>query len=205
MSALWGFGQDARWRRFLVSRIPPGSRVLDVATGTGLVARELEKRDCDVTGLDQSLFMAREARREGTPIVLGQAERLPFPDETFEALTFTYLLRYVDDPPATLAELARTVKPGGTIANLEFHIPPNPLWRTAWLAYTRLVMPPVGYVASREWYEAGRFLGGSISRFYREHPLESQGAWWHAAGLSDVRFRTMSLGGGVVIWGTKRG
>src|SRR5205823_4344136 len=107
-------------RRFLVSRIPPGSRVLDVATGTGMVAAELEKRGCRVVGLDQSDSMLRRAATNATPFVQGQAEQLPFADGSFDAVTFTYLMRYVDDPAATLAELGRVVRAGGTMACLEF-------------------------------------------------------------------------------------
>ena len=70
--------------------------------------------------------------------MLGRAERLPFPDETFDALTFTYLFRYVDDPAAAMRELARVVRPGGTIATLEFHVPEQPLLRAGWYAYTRV-------------------------------------------------------------------
>ena len=204
MSALWSFGQDARWRRFLVSRIPPRTRVLDVATGTGMVAAELGGRGCNVVGLDQSEAMVRKAK-DGTLFVLGQAERLPFAEASFDAVTFTYLLRYVDDPAATLAELARVLRPGGTLAFLEFFVPPNPVWRAAWLAYTRLVMPAIGRAASREWYGAGRFLGPSITGFYRSYPLEAQAAWWDEAGMEGVRYRVMSLGGGIVFWGAKRG
>jgi demethylmenaquinone methyltransferase/2-methoxy-6-polyprenyl-1,4-benzoquinol methylase len=204
MSMLWSFGQDARWRRFMVSRIPKGSRVLDVATGTGMVARELAERGCTVTGLDQAENMARQAREGGTPIVLGQAERLPFADGAFDAVTFTYLLRYVDDPAATLRELARVLTPGGTMASLEFFVPPNPLWRIAWWIYTRILMPPAGLIGSRAWFGAGRFLGPSISRFYRTYPLATQGGWWWSAGMGDVRYRTMTLGGGIVTWGIRR-
>src|SRR5438270_209895 len=89
VSAVWGFGQDARWRRFLVSRIPPGSKVLDVATGTGMVATELAKRGCTVIGLDQSEEMMRRSKHPETArFVAGQAERLPFPGESFDAVTF---------------------------------------------------------------------------------------------------------------------
>jgi demethylmenaquinone methyltransferase/2-methoxy-6-polyprenyl-1,4-benzoquinol methylase len=204
MSTLWSFGQDGRWRRFLVSRVPHGSRVLDVATGTGMVAAELTKRGCRVTGLDQSEAMVRHAR--ATPdrrFLLGQAERLPFADGSFDAVTFTYLLRYVDDPSATIAELGRVVRPGGTMASLEFNVPQSPLWRASWWLYTRLVLPATGRLASSAWYGVGRFLGPSITRFYRAHPLATQGRWWRDAGFDPVRFRTMSLGGGVVIWGVK--
>ena len=177
-----------------------------VATGTGMVAGELEKRGCRVVGLDQSEGMIRRARRaRDARFVLGQAERLPFPDATFDALTFTYLLRYVDDPGATMRELARVVKPGGTVGFLEFFVPRNPMWRAAWLAYTRTIMPAIGRVASREWYEAGRFLGPSITTYYRTYPLAAQRKWWRDAGIPDPRYRTMSLGGGVVCWGVKGG
>jgi demethylmenaquinone methyltransferase/2-methoxy-6-polyprenyl-1,4-benzoquinol methylase len=135
--------------------------------------------------------------------VLGHGERLPFPDGTFDAVMFTYLLRYVDDPSATLAELTRVLKPGGTLANLEFNLPRRPLWRALWFAYTRVALPLAGRFVSRAWYEVGRFLGPSISTFYRRYPLADQVGMWRAAGVPDVRAREMSLGGGVVIWGSK--
>src|SRR4051794_27532830 len=116
-AALLSFGQDPRWRRFLVSRVDagPGDTVLDVATGTGAVALELlRRRRCAVVGLDQSAEMLAQARRRlpgSVRLLEGDAERLPFPDESFDALTVTYLLRYVDDAGATLRELARVVRP----------------------------------------------------------------------------------------------
>src|SRR5436189_5256515 len=136
-AALLSFGQDPRWRRFLVSRLDVGPRdtVLDVATGTGAVARELVARTgCTVVGLDQSPEMLAEAQRRlpaSVTLVEGRAEQLPFPDAAFDALTFTYLLRYVDDPAATLRELARVVRPGGTIAGLEIAVT-HGLVRDAW-------------------------------------------------------------------------
>jgi len=191
----------------------PRERVLDVATGTGLVACELVRRyGCSVVGLDQSPEMLAAARvrleRDGAlagrvTLVEGEAERLPFGDREFDHLTFTYLLRYVEDPRATLAELARVVRPGGRIASLEFGVPPNPLWRSAWRLYTRVGLPALGRLASREWAQAGRFLADSIPDLYRRHPLEEIVALWRAAGIEAVQARRMSLGGGVVMWGTK--
>ena len=131
VGAALSFGQDPRWRRFLVSRLPVDEgRALDVATGTGLVAARLHERGFRVTGLDQSpemLARARERLGGRAELVEGSADALPFPDAAFDHLTFTYLLRYVDDPAATLAELARVVRPGGTIAMLEFGLPARPL------------------------------------------------------------------------------
>ena len=212
-AALLSFGQDGRWRRFLVSRVPVGREavVLDVATGTGAVARELVRhRRCSVVGIDQSpemLYAARE--RLATEVAAGrvrflegQAERLPFPNETFDGLTVTYLLRYVADPPATVRELARVVRPGGPIASLEFGLPAGPL-RPLWEAYVRAALPLAGRVLGHGWREVGDFLGESIREFYARHPLPSQRSWWRDAGVVDVSVRRMSLGGGIVTWGRR--
>jgi demethylmenaquinone methyltransferase / 2-methoxy-6-polyprenyl-1,4-benzoquinol methylase len=216
VGAATSFGQDPRWRRFMVSRlnVGPGARVLDVATGTSAVARAIVRRtDASVVGLDQSEQMVRQgigrvaaagmARR--VHFVLGHGERLPFPDASFDGLTFAYLLRYVDDVGATLQELARCVRPGGVVAGLEFHVPPKRVWHPLWLAYTRGIMPVAGRLVSRAWWDAFRFLGPSISDFYRRLPLAAQLDLWREAGLANAQARVMSLGGGVVVWGAKRG
>jgi demethylmenaquinone methyltransferase/2-methoxy-6-polyprenyl-1,4-benzoquinol methylase len=206
--AVLSLGQDPRWRRFLVSRVEagPGDRVLDVATGTGLVARELvARRGCHVVGVDQSPGMLAEARRHangGIELVEASAERLPFADGDFDALTFTYLLRYVDDPAATLAELARTVRTGGTIAGLEFGVPRGAA-RALWELYVRAGLPAAGVVVGGGWREAGSFLGGSIRSFNARWPQARLHEAWRAAGIEDVQSRRMSLGGGVVTWGRK--
>jgi demethylmenaquinone methyltransferase/2-methoxy-6-polyprenyl-1,4-benzoquinol methylase len=217
LSAILSLGQDPRWRRAMIAAIDAdrGDRVLDVATGTGLVARGLVQRyGCSVVGLDQSRDMLAGARRAlaAAPglgaridLVRGEAERLPFADGEFDHLTFTYLLRYVDDPAATLAELARVVRPGGRIACLEFGLPDPPLWRPLWRLYTRLVLPLAGRAFGAEWYEVGRFLGPSIEELYAKLPLERQVELWHVAGISAVRVRRMSLGGGVVLSGVRDG
>jgi demethylmenaquinone methyltransferase / 2-methoxy-6-polyprenyl-1,4-benzoquinol methylase len=213
LSAALSFWQDPRWRRALVSAVAPrdGDRVLDVATGTGMVAAELLGRaDCLVLGIDQSPEMlagarARFAGAEGSRVRLveGQAERLPFGDGSFDALTFTYLLRYVEDPRATMVELARVLRPGGRIASLEFGVPPWLPARAAWRAYTAIGLPALGRLASREWFEVGRFLGGSIRGFYERHPLPRIVGYWREAGLENVQVRRMSLGGGVLMSATR--
>jgi demethylmenaquinone methyltransferase/2-methoxy-6-polyprenyl-1,4-benzoquinol methylase len=188
-------------------------RVLDVAAGTGLVATELARRyRCQVVALDQSPQMLAHARSrvdrdeflaERVSIVQGEAERLPFADGEFDHLTFTYLLRYVDDPGSTLSELARVVRPGGRICSLEFAIPPNPLWRFCWRLYIHVGLPTLGRLFSREWSAAGRFLAHSIPEFYKRYPLERIIELWKTAGIEDMQVRRMSLGGGVVMWGRK--
>jgi len=206
VGAALSLGQDPLWRRFLVSRLPQdGGHVLDVATGTGLVAAELLRRGFRVTALDQSPQMLEVARRRlagRAELVEASAESLPFADASFDHLTFTYLLRYVDDPGATLAELARAVRPGGTVASLEFGVPGSPT-RPLWNLHVDVVLPLAGRLIGRGWEEAGAFLGGSIRDFWARHPLAAQLTLWREAGLHDVQVRRLSLGGGVVMWGRR--
>jgi len=207
-AAVLSLGQDSRWRRFLVSQVDAGSRatVLDVATGTGAVARELlAQKQCTVVGLDQSPEMLAEARRRLPPEVKlfeGTADSLPFPDRAFDALTFTYLLRYVPNPGATLRELARVVRPGGTIAGLEFGLPRAP-WRLLWELYVRVGLPAAGRLISPGWAQVGGFLGPNIRDFYDRWPEERLLELWVDAGIEQVRSRSLSLGGGIVTWGER--
>jgi demethylmenaquinone methyltransferase / 2-methoxy-6-polyprenyl-1,4-benzoquinol methylase len=207
VGAVLSLGQDPLWRRFLVSRLPrDGGRVLDVATGTGLVAAELRRRGFTVVGLDQSSEMLETARRrfvaDEVELVEGSAESLPFEDAQFDHLTVTYLLRYVDDPATTLAELARVVRPGGVVASLEFGVPSGPA-RPLWDIYVGAVLPLAGRALRRGWDEVGDFLGPSIRGFWTRYPLDRQLELWRAAGIEGVEARRLSLGGGVVLWGTK--
>ena len=180
--------------------------MLDVATGTGLVAAELVRRGFRVTGVDQSPEMLASARRRfgaQVELVEASAEALPFGDASFDHLTVTYLLRYVEDPATTLVELARAVRPGAVVASLEFGVPDG-LARPAWEAYVRAGLPLAGRVLRNGWSEVGDFLGDSIRSYWEAYPLERQLELWDAAGIRDVAVRRMSLGGGVVLWGRRR-
>jgi len=217
LAEVLSFGQNGRWRRAMVDQIAraPGKTVLDVASGTAGVAIQLARRTtARVIGVDLTEQMLRQgnanvaraglARQVG--LAAGRAEQLPFRDASFDALTFTYLLRYVDDPKATLAELARVVRPGAKVASLEFCVPPAPLWRAAWWVYTRAVLPLGGLATGgREWFAVGRFLGPNISRHYRKYSVSWTEQAWRDAGFTDVGSRLMSLGGGLVMWGTRSG
>jgi len=214
----WGtvlsFGQDPRWRRFLVSKIDAGptDTVLDVATGTAAVALELvRQKDCFVVGVDLTSGMLDEGRRRialaaaaaKVRLQEGDARSLPFEDGLFDALSFTYLLRYVDDPPAVLRELARVVKPGGSIAGLEFGVPGG-VWRPPWELWTQVGLPVAGRLIGDGWHEVGTFLNPSIRGFYERWPLRRLEQAWRDAGVEDVRTQRLSLGGGVVTWGHKK-
>ena len=217
LAEVLSFGQNGRWRRAMVDRVTPaagpGGLVLDVASGTAGVAIQVARRTgAAVVGVDLTEPMLRQGQdrvsRSGqgdrVRLVTGRAERLPFADGTFDALTFTYLLRYVSDPQATLAELARGVRPGGLVASLEFGVPAAAGWRTGWWLYTRLVLPAAGLVTGGpEWYRVGRFLGPDISRHYRRYPVPWTVRAWRQAGLRDVGAAAMSCGGGLVMWGTR--
>lgn len=210
---LLSFGQDPRWRAFLVSRIPAdASRVLDVATGTAAVAIELARVEPgrSVVGVDQSpeMLAAGRERIERADLTArielreGRAEALPTGDGEFDALTFTYLFRYVDDVPATLRELRRVVRPGGTIAMLEFGLP-HGIWRPLWELYVRVGLPAAGAIVSPGWREVGGFLGESIRDFWSRWPEPRLLDAWREAGFVDVTARRMSLGGGIIVWGRR--
>jgi len=206
MGAVLSFGQDPRWRRALGTAVDarPGQRVLDVATGTGLVAFELAERGASVVGLDQSeemLAVARARLGDRVTFVHGEAERLPFRDAEFDALTFTYLLRYVDDRAATMRELARVVRPGGRIGMVEFGVPSAPPLRALWRVHTRIGLPLIGRVVSAAWFEVGRFLGPSIEQLHAQEP--DLPALWRAAGIEDVHEQRPSFGAGLVMWGVR--
>jgi demethylmenaquinone methyltransferase/2-methoxy-6-polyprenyl-1,4-benzoquinol methylase len=217
LAEVLSLGQNGRWRRAMVDHIVSGSPrlILDVATGPAGVALQLASRTGgQVVGVDLTEAMIREGKanvaRAGAEkqvqVVLGKGQQLPFADATFDALTFTYLLRYVEDPAATLRELARVVRPGGTVANLEFLVPASRFWRFWWWGYTRLVLPIGGAITGgREWFTVGRFLGPNISAHYRRFPVSWTVQAWRDAGIDDVGVRTMSLGGGLVMWGSRTG
>jgi demethylmenaquinone methyltransferase/2-methoxy-6-polyprenyl-1,4-benzoquinol methylase len=214
LEELLSLHQNHRWRSAMVDAVAAGRprRVLDVATGTGGVALMLAARTgAEVTGVDLTEQMLRRgstrlraAGERRVRLAAARAEQLPFDDGAFDALTFTYLLRYVADPAATLRELARVVRPGGVVAGLEFAVPPAPVWLPAWRFYTRVVLPAAGWVAGgREWAHVGRFLGPSIEAHYQRHPLDQQVLMWREAGMVEIQVRLMSLGGGLVMHGQR--
>src|SRR3972149_980282 len=129
--------QYLRWRGFLVSQMAfrPGSLVLDVRTGTAGVAIEIaHHHDGRIVGLDVShsmlqaglLAIEKQSLDGRVQLIQGRAEHLPFPDETFDTVVFTYLLRYVQDPDATIRALSPVLEPRGELRSLSFDIPQTP-------------------------------------------------------------------------------
>ena len=206
---LLGLLQYRRWHDFLLSRLdlPPRARVLDMATGTGALALRLARRDgFRVTGADitRPMLLQAATRANGRlDLVECTAEASPFADGAFDAVVFSYLLRYVADVPATLAGLARLVRPGGTMASLDFAVPRGG-WYPLWRLYTAVGLPLGGALLSPAWRRVGAFLGPSIRGFYRHWPEERLLRLWRECGFPDARARRLSLGGAIVTWGTKR-
>ena len=205
--------QYSRWHRFLLSKLPPldGARVLDMATGTGAVALKVAQRPgARVIGADVTRPMlvqakARAAREGLSPrleLVECTAEAVPFTDGAFDAVIFTYLLRYVSDVPSTLRELARVLRPGGVMLSLDFAVP-GPMAYPLWRLYTSLVLPLGGAVLSASWMRASGFLGKSIRGFYRQWPEGRLTDLWRECGFPRVASKRLSLGGALVMWGVK--
>jgi demethylmenaquinone methyltransferase/2-methoxy-6-polyprenyl-1,4-benzoquinol methylase len=217
LAEVLSFNQNSRWRSLMVSRVPTGANLtVDVAAGTAGVSLALASHSpgTRVVGVDLSVPMLREGRRRvgaaaaaaRVGLVCGRGERLPLATASADALTFTYLLRYVPDPAATLAELARVLKPGAVMASLEFGVPSGPVWWPSWFFYTRFLLPVFGLITGGvPWWRVGRFLGPNISGHYRKYPVDWTVQAWRSAGFTDVGYRRMSLGGGLVMWGTRVG
>ncbi len=215
LAQLLSFGQDYRWREEMVSHLAPHqpNHVLDVATGPGGVARMLIKKGVrKVTGVDLSQDMLYQAKANITRLnlenkinlVLSKGEELPFSNKTFDGLSFTYLLRYVVDPSKTIKELSRVLKYGAPMVNLEFYIPQNYFWKFLWSYYTKYLLPALGkQLGGQAWEEVGRFLGPNIENYYNNFNLEQHLQAWKEAGFENVAYKTMSVGGGIIFWGTK--
>lgn len=215
-ASLLSFGEYTRWHQRLIDKLAPAvtsprAHVADVATGTGAVAMAIAERyGAHVTGIDQSAEMLAGARDrvaaagfgELVDLVAAQAEALPLNDGSVDALTHTYLLRYVDDPAATLAELARTIRPGGVMASLDFGVPTGAAY-PAWKLWTRAGLPTVGRLAGPGWVETGHFLGPNIELFWERYPLEAVLQMWSDAGMQRIRVQRLSLGGAVIIHGIR--
>ena len=204
---LLSLGQYGRWRRCAVDglQVADGALVLDVATGTGLVARDLvARRRARVIGLDLTFAMLDRARGSSNiTLVSGRAEQLPFPDASFDGIVFTYLLRYVNDVTATLKELVRVLRPGGAMTSVEFGIPCHGVARAGWSVYALHLLPVAASVISPGWKEVGRFLAPSIMSFNERFPLPVLEALWRRVGMRDVRTRRLTFGAGVVTSGRK--
>jgi demethylmenaquinone methyltransferase / 2-methoxy-6-polyprenyl-1,4-benzoquinol methylase len=196
-NAALSLGQDAHWRRVTaIAARPAGARVLDVAAGPGNVATELVARGADeVTALDLSFNMLAEGARRGHPDISwvnGDAQRLPFPDASFDAVTISFGLRNVPDPELALREFGRVTRPGGRVVVCEFA---NPTWAPFRAVYRRYLVGllPLGARLVSSSPSAYRYLADSILAWPDRRAIAG---WIQAAGFDEVQVK--DLAGGIV-------
>lgn len=196
-------GMHHRWRERAVdlARVGPGSRALDVATGTGDLALELARRGAEVTGLDFSPAMLEIARAKapGLSFEEGDALDLQHPDGGFDAVTVGFGARNFADLDAGLREMARVTRPGGRVVVLEITTPQKPPLSWFFKAWFDTVVPALGRIAGDP--DAYTYLPSSVRRFPGPRDLAARMA---AAGLEDVRW-ILTAGGIISLHaGTKR-
>ena len=196
-NALLSLGQDGHWRRVTAQAAHPQDvRALDVAAGPGNVAAELVARGArEVVALDLSLAMLQEGAGRGHERIRwvnADAQRLPFGDDVFDAVTISFGLRNVPDPPRAIAEFARVTRPGGRLVVCEFAAPTWPPFRAVYTRYLVELLPRVARVVSSS-PAAYRYLADSIL----EWPTRREVADWLVdAGYQRVRVK--DLAGGIV-------
>jgi demethylmenaquinone methyltransferase/2-methoxy-6-polyprenyl-1,4-benzoquinol methylase len=208
MNRLMTFGQDQRWRRFVVrqARLKSGSWLLDIATGTGDIAFEARRRvpDLRVVAADLTLPMMRVGqRRNGAGALSWQAAdtlHLPYTAAAFDAVTSGYLFRNVPDIPGALAEQVRVLKPGGWLVTLDTTPPPHNLLRPFIGLHLRYVIPLLGRIVTGQ-RDAYRYLPESTLGFKTADELA---ALMRAAGLEQVQYRRFMFGTMAVHWGQKK-
>ena len=189
-------GQDRRWRGAVTEAVDPsyGERVLDLAAGTGTSSVPFRDRGAYVVPCDFSQGMLRVGKRArpGLPFVAGDGMRLPFRDQTFDAVTISFGLRNIVDPEAGLAEMRRVTRPGGRLVVCEFSTPTWAPLRTVYLEYLMKAVPTVARAVSSS-PDAYVYLAESIRAWPDQRGLADQLA---AAGWGRVRWRNLS--GGIV-------
>jgi len=187
-------GQDRRWRKAVreALSLKPGEQCLDLAAGTATSAAALARSGATVVGCDFSLGMLREGRGKGVALVAGDALRLPFADDAFDAVTISFGLRNVADTAVALAELRRVTRPGGRLVVCEFS---HPTWRPFRTVYSNYLMRALPAVATKVSSDPAAYvyLAESIRAWPDQAALAEQVT---AAGWSQVGWRDLS--GGIV-------
>lgn len=209
MNRLMTLGQDQSWRRFAArqAHIPPGGRVLDLATGTGdlaLAVLDVEP-SARVIGVDFTLPMMRigQAKLNGRPsqqihFTGGDALQLPFDDNTFDACLSAFMMRNVTDVAQAFREQRRVVRPGARVVCLEITQPATPFFRDLFAIYFDRLVPAVGGLISEG--DAYAYLPVSVRNFLTPPELAQV---MREAGLHHVTYRKLALGTVIVHVGTK--
>lgn len=211
--ALLTFAQDRRWRAYVVqqTRYSNNNPILDVATGTGLLATDLARstsRSGYVVGVDLTLSMLKTARLrlqskrldKKVDWVLARAENLPFRENSFAAASISLALRNVSDAPKTFSEMSRTTGHRGIVISLDFTRPPNPLFRIFYYDYLLGLFPVVGRLVSESWGKTLAYLGRSILRARTGQQIA---ALLDQQGLIDTKAVPMTAGIVCAVYGRK--
>lgn len=187
-------GQDRYWRKATRSALAvgPGDKVLDLAAGTAVSTVELKKSGAWCVATDFSVGMLAAGAARDVPKVAGDATRLPFGDDAFDAVTISFGLRNVVDPQAGLREMARVTRPGGRLVVCEFSTPSNALFATVYKEYLMRALPRVARTVSSN-PDAYVYLAESIRAWPAQAELARQIT---EAGWSGVRWRNLT--GGIV-------
>ncbi|ROQ39412.1 demethylmenaquinone methyltransferase/2-methoxy-6-polyprenyl-1,4-benzoquinol methylase [Frondihabitans sp. PhB188] len=187
-------GNAVLWRIATVKAIgaEPGEKVLDIAAGTGTSSAAIAKGGATVTALDFSAGMVAVGRKRQPHIefIEGDAERLPFDDGTFDAVTISFGLRNVNKPRQALSEMYRVLKPGGRVVICEFSTPPVAALRFGYQAYLRHVLPGIAKVTSSN-SPAYTYLAESIEKWPEQQVLSQ---WLRGAGFTRVAYRNLTAG-----------
>lgn len=199
MNRLMTFGQDVRWRRYVIrqAQLPPGGRLLDIATGTGDIAYEGLRQypDIQAVGGDFTIEMMQAGRahypeRRCIHWTVADTLSLPFPDHTFDAVTSGFLLRNVIDAPAALREQWRVLRPGGWVVVLESSPPKDNLLRPFIAIHMAYVIPTLGRLITGE-ADAYRYLPSTTQRFQNPGALA---VTMRDAGFINVEYRLFMFG-----------
>src|SRR4051812_10960895 len=189
-------GQDRRWRHQVIEAVAPrpGELVLDLAAGTGTSSQPFRDRGATVVPCDFSVGMLRVGKRARPhlPFVAGDGTRLPFADDTFDAVTISFGLRNVVDPDLGLRELLRVTRPGGRLVVCEFSSPTWAPFRTLYVEYLMRTLPSIARAVSSN-PDAYVYLAESI-RAWPDQPRLAMRLG--RAGWSSPRW--LNLSGGIV-------
>ena len=195
MNQVMTVGLHHQWRRRAadLAEIGPGSKVLDVATGTGDLAVELASRGAQVVGSDFSEEMLLQARSKAPAIAFewANALELPYEDDRFDAATVGFGARNFSDLSRGVGEMARVVRPGGKVVILEITTPTKPPLSTFFHVWFDTVVPALGKVAGDS--DAYEYLPNSVKRFPGPRGLADV---MHGAGLKDIRW--ILTAGGII-------
>ena len=189
-------GQDRQWRKAVLAAVDPqpGERVLDLAAGTGTSSQPFADRGAEVVPCDFSLGMLRVGKqaRPALPFTAGDGTRLPFADDTFDAVTISFGLRNIVDPQAGLREMRRVTRPGGRLVVCEFSHPTWAPFRTVYVEYLMKALPPIARAVSSS-PDAYVYLAESIRAWPDQEGLAALIA---EAGWHDPEWRNLT--GGIV-------